>query len=295
MKKIEFAGILVAIAVLCAGPALAEVEVDQTRELSAEGLVSVRVASGELEISGWDRNEVSVRGTISGTADALDLTTGSGRVSIEVKPPKRTKGPGGSADLEIRIPRGSRLEVSVMSADVDLRDHAGTAQLVTLSGDIDIRGATREVEVETASGDVDVEAPVASAEVQSVSGDVDLSGVKGRVSVSAVSGDVNITGELARAEINTTSGDIRFEGALHTGATVQINAMSGNVDLLLPASVSAEFKLSTFSGDISNQFGPQAKRDSEYAPGRSLTFIAGGGDARVEVQSFSGEVRLGRR
>ncbi len=50
--------------------------------------------------------------------------------------------------------------------------------------------------------------------------------------------------------------------------------------------------MTTFSGDIENQFGPPAERSSRYGPGKSLEFTAGGGDAEVSVEVFSGNVAL---
>ena len=53
-----------------------------------------------------------------------------------------------------------------------------------------------------------------------------------------------------------------------------------------------EFEVETFSGRIKNAFGPEAERTSEYAPGQELRFTTGGGDASVEVESFSGTVEI---
>ena len=61
---------------------------------------------------------------------------------------------------------------------------------------------------------------------------------------------------------------------------------------MLPEDVSAEFDVETFSGDIVNDFGPKARRTSEYAPGKELSFSTRSGDARISVSSFSGTIRL---
>jgi predicted membrane protein len=71
--------------------------------------------------------------------------------------------------------------------------------------------------------------------------------------------------------------------------------MSGSIDLFLPADVAADFDVSTFSGSIRNDFGPAARRTSEYIPGKELSFTSGKGGARVVAKSFSGAVNLRKR
>ncbi len=66
------------------------------------------------------------------------------------------------------------------------------------------------------------------------------------------------------------------------------------MELRLPAATAADFDVTTFSGNISNEFGPQARRTSEYGPGKELSFSTGAG-ARIVAKSFSGDVRLRKR
>ena len=54
----------------------------------------------------------------------------------------------------------------------------------------------------------------------------------------------------------------------------------------------ADFYIETYSGSIKNDIGPEARRSSEYGPGRELRFTSGGGGARVSIESFSGSVKL---
>jgi hypothetical protein len=71
-----------------------------------------------------------------------------------------------------------------------------------------------------------------------------------------------------------------------------VESHSGTVTLELPADTSAEFEIETFSGQIHNDFGPKARRTSEYGPGYELSFSTGSGEAEVSVESFSGGVYL---
>ncbi len=94
--------------------------------------------------------------------------------------------------------------------------------------------------------------------------------------------------------VQTTSGDIRFDAGMAAGGRLDAKTVSGTVDLRLPTATAADFDVTTFSGNITNEFGPQARQSSEYGPGKELSFSTGAG-ARVVVKSFSGDVRLRKR
>jgi hypothetical protein len=67
--------------------------------------------------------------------------------------------------------------------------------------------------------------------------------------------------------------------------------MSGTITVRNAGGLSAEWEVSTFSGDIDNEVGPAAERNSRYAPGRSVRFSTGGG-AEISLNSFSGRVKI---
>ena len=93
----------------------------------------------------------------------------------------------------------------------------------------------------------------------------------------------------------SVSGDFDMTGSIADNADWKIDCHSGDVVLNLSADISAEFDIQSFTGDIENEFGPQARRTSKYAPGRELQFTAGGGDADVDINMFSGDLKLLKR
>ena len=127
----------------------------------------------------------------------------------------------------------------------------------------------------------------------SVEGGIELHGVQGDVSASTVSGNIEVIGsKFDEVDCSTVSGEIHFEGTPSKTCSIDIECHSGVITLVLPEDVSAEFDVETFSGSIVNDFGPEARRTSEYAPGKELSFSTGSGNARISVSSFSGSVRL---
>ncbi len=252
--------LLVILTLIFLSPTLAGRAIDETLTASADGEVSIELITGSVRIIGWDRDEVRITGTIGDDVEELDISSSSGRVSIEVEFPDdgRRRIRDAEADLEIHVPTGSSVETETVSADISVEGVSGTVEMESVSGEITIEGAMREVEAETVSGDIRL-----------------------------MSDDALREGEFA-----SVSGDIEFRAALDAGGEFSFETVSGDIELRLPSNTSAEFSVETFSGKIDNEFGPEAEKDSKYLPSKSLEFSTGSGSASVEVESFSGRVSL---
>ena len=201
-----------------------------------------------------------------------------------------------SADLEIRVPAGSRLVVETVSAAVEISKISGRAEVETVSGKVRVEGQASAVDVETVSGAIDVTGSQTRISAESVSGSIDLKGVAERVEAASVSGSVAVSaGEIEDGRFESVSGSVEFSGSLSSAARMAIEAHSGNITVVLPSDVSASFDVETFSGRIENDFGPGPERTSQYAPGMRLRFSTGAGDAKVSIETFSGTVKLKKR
>ena len=88
------------------------------------------------------------------------------------------------------------------------------------------------------------------------------------------------------------SGSIRFEGDLAGKGELDVETVSGDVELVLPAKLSADFEVSTFSGEIENELGPAAREASKFTTEKELAFSTGSGGARVSVKTLSGGIAL---
>ena len=133
-------------------------------------------------------------------------------------------------------------------------------------------------------------------EVGTVSADIEVGDLTGELELQSVSGDIEVSaGDIERATFESVSGDLDFAGGLTAKARLHAEAHSGNTTLRLPADTSATWEVETFSGNVSNDFGPGPQKSSEHGPGKWLKFTTGSGDARITVESFSGNVRLEKR
>lgn len=269
-------------------------DVNETIDAAADGLVDISNVAGTIEVYGWSKSSVEVTGDLGANVEELVLERDGDRVTVKVKVPKHSSGKI-SSEIVVRVPEGSSIEVSGVSADIEVEDILGKQGLHTVSGDVTTKAASADVEAVSVSGDVEVEGDHKATETfaNTVSGDVTLFGLGGEVKAVAVTGDVTIDeGSYDRASIETVNGDLFFLAELRKGGKLGVETVNGDVEIELGSDVSAEFEIDSFNGDIENCFGPEAQRTSKYAPGWELNFTEGDGEGSVTISTLNGDIHV---
>ncbi len=278
---------------LVGGLAQAEQKVDETLEASAHGLVIIENIAGSITVVGWDKKEIHVEGTLSDEVEELKFKTGKKKSIIEVIYPKHMRNISEGADLVIHVPKDSHVDVECISAPVTTSDLTGELELKSISGEVTFEGWCRDLEASSISGDVKVNGGADEMSLESISGDVYAKGEEVRVEAESVSGSIELEYDrFLGFSAESVSGDILIGGDLAAKGRFSCDVVNGDITLIVPENVSAEFEVSTFNGRIENDFGQKAHRTSKYAPGSELEFSTGGGDADVELNSFNGNVNI---
>jgi DUF4097 and DUF4098 domain-containing protein YvlB len=284
------------VMVLAAPAALADREVKESGPASATGTVMIENISGSITVVGWDKAEISVEGTLFGDIEELEFKTGKKKCRIEVVYPKNMKNIKGEADLVINVPRASRLEVECISASIEVSKVTGLVDVSSISGDVTVTGECEELEAESISGNVFIEGGGAEIEIGSISGKVKASGKVSEVDAQTVSGSIDLAfDKFLSLNVESVAGDATVKGDLACDGSFSFDLHSGDLTLTVPGDVSADFEIETFSGEIDNAFGQKSRKTSKYTPGRELEFTVGGGEARVRINTFSGDVVIRKR
>jgi DUF4097 and DUF4098 domain-containing protein YvlB len=254
--------------------------------------VEISNTSGSVEVSGWDKPQVSVHAELGGAVERVEVTSEPGRTLIKVLLPGHSWGDG-EAKLHVQVPRGSELHLSTVSAEASVSGVVGAQRINVVSGNVATEIAGADLELKSVSGDVKVRGHGQSARlyVSSVSGDVNLAHGAGDLEMSSVSGTLVITLDSAHSvRARTTSGDLRFEGKLTRDASFEATSVSGDLKVRAPAEGGYSYDLSSFSGDIENCFG--AKREKSGGVGHSLSGTLGAGAGHVRLKTMSGDIEL---
>ena len=280
-----------------AGALVAGESVDRTIAVDVDVEVEIENIAGSVEVEVWDKAEVRIVGELGDDVEGIDIDAGSDSVRIDVEIPDhsgRRRNWDIESDLKIWVPVEASVGVETVSASIEVHDVGGDIDLETVSGEIEATGSPATAELATVSGNITFDGAASAVEAETVSGRVKLTGVSRHLEVSTVSGSVDAkASDIERAEFESVSGSIEFRGNLSSGARVDFSSHSGNIELLLPADTAAGFEIETFAGDIRSEFGGEVRRTSRYAPGREL-YHSTGSDAKVSVETFSGNVYLSK-
>ncbi|HEU0225046.1 MAG TPA: DUF4097 family beta strand repeat-containing protein [Steroidobacteraceae bacterium] len=281
-----------------APPALAAQNITKRATVVADAAIDVSNVQGRVDVTAWDRNEVELVAVLASDKDTLEFEATEREVRVKVRRPegqKRWHGEDEDADLTLRVPKGARLSVSTVSADIGVAGVRGEQRLGTVSGDLRTQAFDEPVSVRSVSGDATVAGTGGRSAVSAdtVSGTAIVNGIRGSFEGVAVSGDLDVTISAAdRLRAKTVSGNLRANAELTSAARVDLGSISGDIVLKVKPPVNAEFEIESFSGDIDSCFGGKARARSKHGPGSELTMTQGGGGARVHVKTLSGEIEV---
>jgi DUF4097 and DUF4098 domain-containing protein YvlB len=312
-----------AAALLLAGEAGAQRQVNARHNAASNGTVEIELNNGSLRVVGWGRGEVQVTGTLGREGDRVALE-GSGRTTA-VRVEGGRRGQPGRATLEVRVPAGSSIEVTVTgSAPITISGVTGAVEATSRTGGMTVQGSPRSVEATTRNGGIVVDAqtdrailtsmsgPVRMtgtvrqrAEVNAMSGAVEISGdvgevevhslngavrvanvTGGRVEITSVSGSVTVSGTRLRGNVASVSGSVVVSGSV--GGALNVESHAGSVELRLPGSTGAQVDITSWSGGVDSDW--RLQRD-----GREWSGTIGRGGPNVSITTFSGSVKLTRR
>jgi DUF4097 and DUF4098 domain-containing protein YvlB len=92
------------------------------------------------------------------------------------------------------------------------------------------------------------------------------------------------------------NGDVDSQFNLMKNGEVRANSIGGDIDLYFQSGVSARFDIQSHAGgSIRNDLTDDRMQKAKYGPRRWLEFSVNGGDARVDVSTVGGDVKLGQR
>jgi len=287
------AAVVLATVLLAPVSLAAQTTVDQKRPAAPDGAVSIENMAGSVKVTGWDKAEVQVRGTV-GEGGELSFEGSGRRTHIEIEADHNPMGI--KSDLEVFVPAGSSVDIEGFQATISVTGVLGSVTAETVNGSITQAGAAKHVELQSVNGDVEVSKATGRIKAETVNGSVVVRDASGDLEASTVHGKLHVIGgSYDRAEIESVAGTVRFEAALTSRASLSIETVSAPVELLLPATVSAEFQVSSFSGRINNELGPAAEKRGKWTPQTELGFTTGSGGARITLETLSGAIDIRKR
>lgn len=288
------------VLLLAAAPVFASgTPIDQTRIVPANAHVVIHNVKGAVHVTAWNQDKVRITGTLGEGARPLQIKQDGQNLTITVKGPEHTGWFNWNSDsqmgptvLDVQVPAAVALDIDVISADADVHGLAGgDITINSVSGDVRVDAHSPHLDVETVSGQVVLSGAMKQVELQTVSGDIVAPQVGDHGDFQTVSGDIKVRGgPYAELDLNTVSGDMELTGGLAADGAISVESVSGDVHLMLPATLSAQLEASSFSGSMHTDFGTVTEK--AHGPGSSIDSTIGQGNGHIHIETFSGDVRI---
>jgi len=200
-------------------------------------------------------------------------------IRTHVLPEQKPSADEAKVDYEITVPAGVSVTVNTATAPITAENVSGEISLSSDTGLVSVRNVYKShVTVHS------VTAPVSLNDV--TGGFVDIQSTGGAVQLTNVSGH--------KVKVGTTSGNITFHGDCSGGGDYLLATHSGTIDVTLPATASVDIAARSTNGTVENAFPLQEKSHNSFVPqqGRSFAGTSNSGSSSVELQSFSGKIRV---
>ena len=219
-------------------------KIDRTMTVDPAAIVTLCVASGTLNVRGWDKNEIHVRSMDAAQIEfrridkVKDTTRPAGRIDVMVL----DKATGANPKLDCQ---------ALASVEMDVPTGA-TVQVQTRDGDIMIAGVAAAY-AGSQNGDIEIERVTKLIEAGSLGGSIFLKDSSGRVNLSSASGGLEVVNVRAATdddtfEVGTVSGDIQLNRVSNPKVTAK--TVNGALSMTGPLAKSGVYGFTNMTGDV---------------------------------------------
>lgn len=268
-------------------------------EVPSQYNVSVDTMGGEIAIK-------QVEGRFSGKTMGGEITLSNLKGDADLTTM------GGDIDVTDSELDGS---VHTMGGDVVLRNVGGSLKGSTMGGNVREEGSTGsktssgkgEKRIHSMGGDLNLNSAPEGASLETMGGDIHITSAGDHVKATTMGGDIQVDAIDGWADLSTMGGDVtvRMVGDGTKGKRdVEISSMAGDIELTLPANISATFDLKTEYEDsrlnkprITSDFPVEVNESSRCShehdrPCKSLEGRGKSGDGthRIHIRTVEGNI-----
>jgi DUF4097 and DUF4098 domain-containing protein YvlB len=262
-------------------------ETDTTVAVQSGARLDVNNFGGEIVVRSWNQNNVRVRATHS-SRDHVQVSYSAGAVLVRAS---GRRGPSSVVDFEISVPTWMGVTLGGTYTDITVEGVAAPISAESVQGDITVSGGSGNITLKSIEGDVTLSKARGRMEISTVEGNLQVTDVSGELSVESVDGDVTLLRvESSSVEVNTVDGDIVYDGTIRDGGSYRLATHDGDVAVGIPPSAGAIITVASFEGEFDSCFPVNVTETRKHR----FTFTIGSGKARLELETFDGDIRLCR-
>ncbi|HWS17658.1 MAG TPA: DUF4097 family beta strand repeat-containing protein [Candidatus Elarobacter sp.] len=252
-------------------------------DIAAGGTVNIVSGGGSITLHSGLGHQLLVTYTLHSQKIEVDQNASANRQRVELithaLPGEKPTADEAKVDYDVTVPAGVSVNVSTTSASITADGVNAEIGLSSETGQISVHNiAKSHVRVRSMTAPVNLkDVTMSRVDIQSTGGAIQLT---------------NVTGQ--RIAVGTTSGNIEYLGDCSGGGDYLLTTHSGAIDVTLPATASVDLSARSTNGQVENAFPLQEKTHNSFVPrqGRSFAGTSNSGSSSVELQSFSGKIRV---
>jgi DUF4097 and DUF4098 domain-containing protein YvlB len=267
-------------------------QTDTTVAAEPNARVRIQNFAGSVTVRSWDRNSVRV---VAGKTRRDEVRVRGGGASIVIETVSRTGVPA-PMDYELTVPARASLDIGGTYTDISVEGVRGSVSATTVQGAVTLRGGDGVISLKSVEGAITVHDATGRIEVNGVNKGLVLRNVTGDIAAETVNGSIVLDGiESSDVEAVTVNGRVAYEGTIRDRGRYRFGTHSGSITVSVPERVNATIAAVTYQGTFSSRFGlPAGALDGGGGPSKRANFAFGNGSARIEAESFQGNIVLAR-
>lgn len=291
--------------------------------VSKGGTIDVSTSIGNIYISTWEKNEVSV--TIEGLDEEdldkvkmkqegntvrvsyrsrwnswsghvsfniivpsqfdVDINTSGGNLEIKGKLTGKVDGSTSGGDIKLGSIIGGPVDVSTSGGNIRTERIGGDGNLKTSGGDIHVGAVSGSLYANTSGGNIEIETVAKSLDVKTSGGNIRIGNTGGEAQISTSGGNINV-GDIGNgANVSTSGGDI---GIGKAKGKITLVTAGGDIEL---KGANGRVVAKTSGGDLNLQ-GVTGSIDGKTSGGEVEAQLIPSGKENTKLSSSGGDVRL---
>ena len=252
--------------------------------------------AGEVVVRSWDQDRVRIQASHT-ARETISAETTDNTLRIRTQRASGSRGPGGLVDYQITVPRWMPVNLTGTYLDATIEGTQAEVTVETVHGNAKVTGGNGAVSLRSVEGVITVDKANGRVQATTVNEGIRITNSSGEINAETTNGNIFIdNATTSNLEAFTVNGEVTFNGTIRDSGVYKLGTHNGDIRVGLGGANNATIFVRTFQGDFAADFPVQLPEGQNPRSGsKRFNFTLGSGSARIEVQSFGGDIVLARK
>ena len=252
--------------------------------------------AGEVVVRSWDQDKVRILAS-SSSRDQISADTADNTLRIRTMRTGSGRGSSGLVDYQLTVPRWMPVNLTGAYLEATIEGTAAEVTVETVHGNVKVTGGNGNVSLRSVEGVITIDKAQGRVQATTVNEGIRITNSSGEITADTTNGDIFIdSAQTSNLEAFTVNGEVTFNGTIRDNGVYKLGTHNGDIRVGLGGANNATVFVRTFQGDFMADFPVQLPEGQNARSGsKRFNFTLGSGSARIELQSFGGDIVLARK